>query len=153
MTVTGHLLLRDAKQFDKVAFHIVRFDIRCVSLDRFSITIDRELGKVPLDRVDQGAAFLHLQILEDRMCIRSIHVNLRVHVERNIELFGHKLLDLRLGARLLSRELIARKCCDTKTIRLIFTIQCLKLRVVFRCCASVARNINDDDNISFVFLE
>ena len=81
---------------------------RSVSRDRLSIFVNDELGEVPLDEVSQHATLLGFQVLEEWVSVAAVHVDLAEHVEGG-SLGRCEGLDLRVGARLLTPELVARE--------------------------------------------
>ncbi len=73
-----------------------------------SVLVDNELGEVPLDEVSQHAALLGLQVLEEWVSVASVDVDLAEHVKGG-SLGRREGLDLRVGAGLLTPELVARE--------------------------------------------
>lgn len=77
--------------------------------------VNQELGEIPLDRVDEGSSLLCLKPLPQRMSVVPIHIDLTGHVPSDVELLG-KLLDLSLGAGLLTSKLIAWEANDSESL-------------------------------------
>ena len=83
--------------------------LRAVALDGRPIGGDQELREVPLDRRAEPAARVLLQEREHGVRRLAVDVHLRRQRELDAEVDPAELLDLRVVARLLVRELVARE--------------------------------------------
>jgi hypothetical protein len=86
-----------------------------VALDGIAVLVDDELGEVPLDGVEQGAALLLLQVLEEGMSSLSVDINLLEQIELHFSV-ASEALNLLAITRLLVSELIARKRENAETL-------------------------------------
>jgi hypothetical protein len=84
-------------------------DSRSIPLDQTSLTVDEELGEVPLDTATPWPTFFTLEISEERMSIPTIDIQFRKKWESHSEVDLTDLLDGLVGLRLLAQELITRK--------------------------------------------
>lgn len=81
---------------------------------------------------------------------RPVDVQLAVHVEADLVLLG-KLFDVRLTARLLVQELIAREGGDAQSFALVLVVQLIQLGVVLLGEATIGGNIDNDGGMLGVF--
>jgi len=122
--------------------------------NRNSIFINDKFCEIPLDGVDQHASLLRLQVLEKRMSIAAIDVDLIEHVELDI-VTSSELFDFGVCSGFLSSELIARKCQNGQPpiFRAVLLIHLDQLGVVDRRLASLACNIYYDGDLAAVFVQ
>lgn len=85
-----------------------------MSLHRISVLVHNELGKVPLDQVQQDAALLLLQELPHGMRRLAVHVHLLEQVELHLSV-AHKALNGLGIPGLLVGELVARERQNAKS--------------------------------------
>jgi len=110
------LLFRHAEQLDDIIFEIKRRLVRAVTFHRYPLFVDQELGEIPLDKISQSSPLFLFQILIQWMRVFSVDIDLRIHIESDLEIFDQPLLNLRLGPRLLILELIAWKSGDGEVV-------------------------------------
>lgn len=85
-----------------------------------SIASNKELLKVPLHPLQpHEARLLVLEPLKRRVRIRSIHIDLAQHRERDSVIDLAEFLDLIVAAGILSTELVARKANDLEVVRVL----------------------------------
>jgi len=84
-----------------------------ISLHDLSFFVDKELGEIPLDAVPQepSSIGLLLQPLPQGVGVVPVHVDLTEQIELSVVGLG-ELLDLSIGARFLSSELVGREGQD-----------------------------------------
>jgi hypothetical protein len=110
--------------------------------------IDQELGEIPFDRGGpQQARPLRFQEREQRMSAIAVDVNLREQRKRDVVFVLAELVNLLLGARLLTAKLIARKPEHDETAIAIFPVERLQARVLRRE-STLARDIDDEHHLS-----
>jgi len=136
---------------DNHALHAVGRRLGAGPVNRNSLTVDQELCVIPLDRTGEPSTLDSLHVFVERMGIIAVDVDFAVHVKGVPVLFLHSLLDLRIGARFLARKLVARECCDTESVSLIFFVQSLKLMVVGVGQTSVGGDIHNNYDFPGVF--
>lgn len=66
-----------------------------------ALTIDQELGEIPLNCIEESALPLLLQEFVQRMSIIAIHFDLAVQIRIKLELLLHEILDVHVTSRLL----------------------------------------------------
>ena len=86
------------------------------------------------------------------MDIGALDADFAVHVKGHLVVERTELRDFRIGTRLLGSKVVCRKCCDAQALILVLCIQRLQL-FVLRCQATLARNIDHEDNIALVGAE
>jgi hypothetical protein len=80
----------------------------------FSVLVDDELCKVPLDSINQSSTLLLLQELEQGMCVIAVDINLLEQVEVNFAILD-EALNLFSVSGFLMAKLIARKSKNSQT--------------------------------------
>lgn len=85
-----------------------------VTLNWLAVFVDDELGKVPLDPVEEEAALLFLQILPQWMSSLAIHLKLLEQVKLDLAV-ANRALNLLVIAGLLAVELVTGKCENAET--------------------------------------
>ena len=125
---------------------------RGVAPDHLARPVDQEFGEIPFDRRAEQARFLVLQIVEQRMRVAAVDVDLGEHRKRHVILAFAERLDLLGVARLLRAELVAGKAEHRKAARRKFALQLLEALVLRREPAG-ARGVDDQEHLTLKPLE
>jgi len=96
-----------------------------VAVHNIAMSVDEKLFKIPFDACHKKGGFLLLQIKIYRVRIVAIYVDLLHERERDVKFRRAEGLNLRMVARLLRTELIARKSNDDETLVFVFFIEIL----------------------------
>src|SRR5688572_13134282 len=84
-----------------------------------TVAANKKFREIPRDRLAaKKGRLLRLEISVQRMRMRAIHVNLCEQRKGHIVVLGTELMDLRVAARLLVAELIAREPKNRKMLTL-----------------------------------
>mmetsp|Transcript_5994 Transcript_5994/g.10808 ORF Transcript_5994/g.10808 Transcript_5994/m.10808 type:complete len:265 (+) Transcript_5994:350-1144(+) len=121
-----------------------RVGLRAVAPCDGTVLLHQELPKVPGNRtlIARG----HLEPLVDRRTSTSVDLYL-IHKQAGKALALREGLDLGIGARLLSHELVARKCHDGEGLALVLCHQVIELLVVLGRQASFGGNVDNQDGL------
>lgn len=102
----------------KVFFNCKRLSVGTVAFHRLTVLVHQELAEVPFDEISQCPTLLVLEVLEQRVSLLAIDVDLGEHVKLCVVLFRGKLFDLRFRPRLLTSELVTGESQDPQTLGL-----------------------------------
>lgn len=146
---------------------------RLEALDDVTLAVNEELREVPLDAVafevlgevlledvleDSSVRMLFIkalealflrEVLEERLCRLAAHVALLEDLERHAVVVAAELLDLRVAARVLCSELIARETENLETLILVGEVELLQ-SLELRREAALAGRIDDQQDFALV---
>src|SRR5206468_424750 len=105
---------------------------RRIASDHPARPVDQEFGEIPFDRRTEQPRFLMLQVVEQRMRMAAIDIDLGEHRKRHVILALAERLDLFGVARLLPPELVAREAEHRKAAWRKFALQLLHALVLRR---------------------
>lgn len=123
-----------------------------VAANHGAIARDEEFGEIPFDGVGDESACLRFEILENRICLASVHLDL-VHDGE-----GDAIVELASGfciaarAWFLTRKLIAREAKYHKALVFVLLIE------LFEFCelgseTTFASRVDDEEHLTFVLGE
>jgi hypothetical protein len=106
---------------------------RRVAAHDFTVSVDQELGEIPLDRLraEEARRYL-LQRPEQRMGVRAVDLGLGEHGKGDVVIIGAEFLDRLLVARLLMAELVARESEHGEAARAKPPMQLFQPRILRR---------------------
>jgi sirohydrochlorin ferrochelatase len=145
---------------------------RLIAANDLTVAPDEELGEVPLDLVGAdglGAGLLDVleqetavraevagslgaQVVEQRVGVRPVHLDLAEDREGDVEGGRAEVLDLFVRAGLLAAELVAREAQDLEAARLAIPVERLET-LVLRGEATLAGDIDDQQDLTGVVLQ
>src|SRR5450631_1210940 len=109
--------------------------------------IDQEFGKIPFDRGAEQPGLRILQIVEQRVRVATIDVDLGKHRKGDGIIAGAELLDLRGVTGFLAPELVTRKPENGKAARVERLMQRLEA-LVLRGKSARARGVDDQQHLT-----
>src|SRR5580698_4483788 len=116
-------------------------------------SIHQELGEIPFDSFTaKYSGLLFLEILEQRVRVRSIDLNLGEHRKGHIVSQRTEVLDILLITRFLMPELIAWKSEHAETARMQLAIQRFKTRVL-RGEAAFAGDVHHQEHLAAILFQ
>src|SRR6056297_576516 len=108
--------LRGLQQGFDVLAEVFGFGGGRVALDDFTLAVNQELGEIPLDAgTAQGAAGGCLEVLEQRVGIAAVDVDLAEHGEGDAVVELAEFADVCVAAGVLAAELVAGEAEHLKT--------------------------------------
>src|SRR5579864_2473056 len=116
------------------------------AIDDLAASVDEELGEIPLNVLGaENAGLLVLEILVERVCLRSVDIYLVEHRKAHAVVHLAERADLFAAARLLLAELIAGKAQNGQPARAQFFVELLQPRILRRETA-LARRVDDEQH-------
>lgn len=119
-------------------------------LDDLSVPVHNKLGEVPgnhssftLLRIVELAVVA--EILEERVGIGAVDLDLGEHGEVNLKVFLDELLDFLFTAALLTEELVTWESQDLKAILMVLLVDPHELLIIDTGQASLACHIHHDE--------
>ena len=151
MLVCWHLILIKFFLFKHSLYlipEVLWLHIRRVKLYHIPFRIHQKFGEIPRDFLCLPGLLIMKtgvspQKLVQRVTVIPIDLNLREHLESNLEFCFHKFLDILIAGILLVPELVAREAHNVEPLVLVLLMELFKLSVVAASkptCASYVDN-------------
>ena len=118
-----------------------------VHSNNISVSIDEKLLKVPFELASYAKTRIHLKILEDGVCIRSVDLALAHDGELSRVSIADELGNVGVALRLFGSELVAREANDLEALISELTVRLDQLFVVPVGIASCAGNVYYEDGL------
>jgi len=112
--------------------------------------INQEFREIPLDGRSHDSTQLRLEEAENRMSIRSIHLDLLKHLKFDFVLL-YKFADFLLRMRFLTTELVAWESQDLKAPWMQLVVQLNEFRVITGRQTSERCNVHYQENVALEF--
>src|SRR5262249_12466825 len=114
---------------------------RRVARNHPALTVDQELSEIPFDGRTEQTRLLFLEIVVERMRVKTVDVDIGQHWESNVVCALAEIGDLLRVAGLLATELVAGKAEHAETARRELAMQRLE-SLILRREAAFARGVD-----------
>src|SRR5262249_44585389 len=125
---------------------VARLGFRRIALQHPSVATDEELLEVPAD-LPRAAAVSGSEEFIDGVAVRAVHLEFGTEREGHIVLAAAEGGDLRLAARFLAGELIAREADDREALGSKLALQLLE-PLVLRRESTLTRHIDGERDLA-----